>query len=91
MRINIYAEELPTERCVERVTKQSDTGTIYSGARLYLKSPSDLHDSLGDDDRSAITVWGPRSRVAALLREMADAMEGLVDQRPAGGNRRGLE
>ena len=77
MRINVYAEELPEERAVERVeTTISGTGAKFFGARLYLLSAKELHDYPGDDDRSAITFWGPRRRVARLLRELADAMDG---------------
>jgi hypothetical protein len=79
VRINIYAEELPDERAVERVSKTADTGRTYFGARLYLKSPEALHDRDGDDDRSAITFWGPREKVAALLRQLADTMERAAD------------
>lgn len=75
MRINIYAEELPTERRVERISTTADTGRTYFGARVYLQSPESLHDEPGDDDRSAITFWGPREKVAALLRELADTMQ----------------
>ena len=75
MRINVYAEELPTERRVERVKTTADTGRTFFGARIYLASAKELHDEPGDDDRSAITFWGPRSKVAALLREAADAVE----------------
>lgn len=74
MRINVYAEELPTERRVERVSTTAKTGRTYYGARVYLQSAESLHDKDGDDDRSAITFWGPREKVAALLRELADAM-----------------
>ena len=75
MRINIYAEELYDDehpRCVERVSTTADTGRTFFGARLYLLSASELHDELGDDDRSAITIWGPREKVAKILRRMAD-------------------
>jgi hypothetical protein len=75
VRINVYAEELPDERAVERVETTAKTGRTYFGARLYLKSPEALHDDPEDDDRSAITFWGPRAKVAKLLRELADAME----------------
>lgn len=75
MRINVYAEELPGERRCERTHATADTGRTYYGARLYLKSANELHDEPGDDDRSAITFWGPRQKVAALLRELADTME----------------
>jgi len=79
MRVNIYAEELPECRPLERVTKLSETGRRYYGVRLFLKSPKELHDRDGDDDRSAITFWGPRTKVAALLRRLADEMDGGVD------------
>ena len=81
MRINVYAEELPdlhgpAARRVERVSTKANTGVTFYGARLYLKSPEELHDSPTDDDRSAITIWGAPSKVAELLRELASAMDG---------------
>jgi len=78
MRINVYAEELPNEGAelvVSRVMKRADTGRVFFGARLYLKSANDLHYSPEDDDRSAITIWGPRAKVAKLLWMMAREME----------------
>ena len=54
----------------------TETGRTYYGARIYLESPSALHDTPGDDDRSAITFWGPPAKVAALLRKAADQMDG---------------
>lgn len=75
MRINIYAEELPDERRVEQVTTTTDEGRTYFGARIYLKSPEELHDDKYDDDRNAVTFWGPRAVVAQLLREAADAVD----------------
>ena len=79
MRINIYAEELfekGSARAMERVSKTTDSGRTFFGARLYLKSAEELHDTPDDDDRSAVTIWGPRDHVARLLRDLADAMEG---------------
>lgn len=76
MRINVYAEELPSERAVERVETTAKTGRTYYGARIYLQSAESLHDRDGDDDRSAITFWGPRAKVASLLRAAADTLEG---------------
>ena len=76
MRVNIYFEELPEHRRVKRVETIADTGVPYEGIRIFLKSPSDLHDTDGDDDRSAVTFWGPRDKVARLLREAAKAMDG---------------
>ena len=79
MRINIYAEELPAlddPRATERVSKYvEETKRTFFGARLYLKSALALHDHQDDDDRSAITIWGPRTRVAALLHRMAEEMD----------------
>ena len=77
MRINVYAEELPEldySRAVAVVEKTADTGRVFYGARLFLESPSSLHDEPGDDDRSAVTIWGPREKVATLLRMLADRM-----------------
>ena len=50
-------------------------GRTFFGARLFLKSPDALYDTPDDDDRSAITIWGPRVQVAKLLRHMADEVE----------------
>ena len=76
MRVNVYAEELPEDnaRAIERVEKVAVTGTTFFGVRLYLKSASELHDTPADDDRSTITFWGPREKVALLLHRMADAI-----------------
>lgn len=77
MRINVYAEELPDtldERAIQRVEKIADTGTTFSGVRIFLKSPDALHDTPEDDDRSAITFWGPREQVSLLLHKAADAI-----------------
>ena len=77
MRINIYAEELPDlddPRAVECVSTTADTGRTFFGARLYLKSANELHDTPDDDDRSAITIWGPRSKVVELLQGMINAV-----------------
>ena len=85
MRTNVYAEELYDldevdenfhHRVVEVVkTKVKATGLTFFGARLFLKSATELHNTPDDDDRSAITIWGPRAKVAKLLRKMADEME----------------
>ena len=86
MRINIYAEELPDERRVERMkTHVEERNRTFFGARIYLRSASELHDEPGDDDRSAITFWGPRDKVAALLREAADAMDDGAGRYSGGG------
>lgn len=65
MRINVYSQELLTEmtsqRQLETVIKESDTGVTYSAVRMFLASPEELHDTDTDDDRSAITIWLPQS------------------------------
>ncbi len=82
MRINVYAEELYKvhQKQVERVrtivpaTEDRLARTFY-GARIFLRSATELHHNPDDDDRSAITFWGQPSKVAALLRQLADEME----------------
>lgn len=56
MRINVYAEEITHD--VTFITKTVD-GRRFYGIRMFLKSPADLHNSVEDDDRSAITFWVP--------------------------------
>ena len=78
MRINIYGEELPDaddNHAFQRVNKVTDTGKIYFGTRVCLRSAKELHYTDEDDDRSAVTFWGPKDKVAAILRRMADQME----------------
>ena len=57
MRMNIYSEELTGE--IKLVTKFADTGIMFTGLRIFLASPRELHNDPGDDDRSAITFWWP--------------------------------
>ena len=59
MRINVYSQELTDEVQVE--TKTSNTGRVYSAVRLMLHSSDRLHHEPGDDDRSGVTFWLPRS------------------------------
>ena len=42
MRINVYAEEYPTDRRVELAKKTADTGRTFFGARIFLASPETL-------------------------------------------------
>lgn len=62
MRVNVYTQEL-TSDC-ELVRKEGTNlrgeNEVFYGIRLYLKSPSELHSTEIDDDRSAITFWLPR-------------------------------
>ena len=75
MRINVYSQELTKE--VALVSKQSTTGVVYYGVRLYLASPDILHHTADDDDRSAITFWIPQAEcfdkadLASVFVEMA--------------------
>jgi hypothetical protein len=57
MRINIYSQELTKE--IILVRKTADTGREYFGVRFMLASPSVLHHTAEDDDRSGITFWIP--------------------------------
>jgi hypothetical protein len=61
MRINVYSQELTTE--VHLIEKESNTGLIYSAVQLMLhSSPMLHHPPSGDDDRSAVTFWLPKSK-----------------------------
>lgn len=90
MRLNVYSQELITEHLhvqddpegaflpgiLELVTQLADTGVTYSAVRMYLHSPEQLHCHPGDDDRSAITFWLPKSVerrefLAARFEQMA--------------------
>jgi hypothetical protein len=63
MRINVYSQEINLNTsAVELVEQQADTGITYGAVRLFLHSSDRLHDVPGDDDRSAITFWLPKSR-----------------------------
>lgn len=74
MRLNVYSQELLIDNVLlahledengmpttELVTKEADTGVVYSGVRLFLRSPEEIHQTLEDDDRSGITFWLPKS------------------------------
>jgi hypothetical protein len=65
MRINVYSQELITEgparQALEAVTVDAGTGVTYSGVRMFLHSAEQLHHREGDDDRSALTFWLPKS------------------------------
>ena len=71
MRINVYSQELTRE--VLLVAKPSNTGVTYHAAQLVLHSSDRLHHPPQDDDRSAVTLWMPKS--PARREEMARAFE----------------
>lgn len=75
MRINVYSQELTDE--VKVIEKESNTGLVYTAVQLILHSSEKLHHPPADDDRSAVTIWLPKSRerrqaLANTLRAMAD-------------------
>lgn len=75
MRVNVYSQELTSE--VNLIAKESNTGVTYHAVQLMLHSSHRLHHPPQDDDRSAVTIWLPRSRnrrlaLAETLKEMAE-------------------
>lgn len=73
MRINVYSQELTEE--VYLISKESNTGLIYSAVQFMLHSSPKLHHPPEDDDRSAVTFWLPKSaeRREALARAFENA------------------
>ena len=81
MRVNIYSQELTDE--VKLIRKESNTGVVYHAVQLVLHSSPMLHHPPADDDRSAITIWLPKSkeRRATLAQALID-MAKLVHAAP---------
>lgn len=75
MRINVYSQELTSE--VLLISKESNTGIVYHGVQLVLHSSPMLHHPPDDDDRSAITLWLPRSEERRIA--LADALHNMAD------------
>ena len=73
MRVNVYAEELSDD--VRVVHTKADTGRTYSGVRFLLHSSDYLHYNDGDDDRSAVTFWGPVAKLRELLTKALNSLE----------------
>jgi hypothetical protein len=81
MRINVYSQEL-TNEC-HLISKESNTGISYHAVQLMLHSSEKLHHPPEDDDRSAVTLWLPRSIERRLaLAETLEAMADLVRNAP---------
>lgn len=83
MRINVYSQELTNE--VKLIAKESNTGLTYSAVQLMLHSSPMLHHPPADDDRSAVTIWLPRSAerrvdLANALKAMAELVLGAPDE-----------
>jgi hypothetical protein len=74
MRINVYSQELTNE--VHIIEKVSNTGLVYSAVQLMLHSSPMLHHP-PDDDRSAVTIWLPKS--TERRQELADALRAMAD------------
>ena len=81
MRTNVYAQELTNE--VKLVAKKSNTGITYHAVQLMLHSSPMLHHPPQDDDRSAISIWLPKSQLRReALANSLEEMARLVRQAP---------
>jgi hypothetical protein len=76
VRINVYAEELSTE--TEWVTKVVD-GKKFFAVRLFLKSAKELHHTINDDDRTAITFWVPWRQGTNHHQELIAVFDALAE------------
>lgn len=79
MRINIYSQEITADiRLIEQLDR--DGRNKHVGVRIFLASPDILHNTLDDDDRSAVTFWVPNchSYPPVLLAEVLEDMGGLI-------------
>lgn len=85
MRINVYSQELTSE--VKVIEKTSNTGLVYSAVQLMLHSSPMLHHPPADDDRSAVTIWLPRSkeRRQALADALTEMARHVLEARPETG------
>lgn len=87
MRINVYSQELTDE--VNVVEKVSNTGLVYSAVQLMLHSSDKLHHPPQDDDRSAVTLWLPKS--AARRESLAKTLEEMAQKVRAARPETGLD
>lgn len=74
MRINVYSQELTNE--INVIEKVSNTGLTYTAVQLMLHSSPMLHHPPQDDDRSAVTLWLPKS--AQRREELAKTLERMA-------------
>lgn len=87
MRINVYSQELTDE--VQVFNKTSNTGLIYSAVALMLHSSERLHHPPQDDDRSAVTIWLPKS--AERREALAQTFERMAGEVRAAPSETGLD
>jgi hypothetical protein len=82
MRVNVYSQELTEE--AHLISKGANTGIQYHAVQLMLHSSPTLHHPPADDDRSAVTIWLPRSaaRRESLARTL-ESMAALVRSAPS--------
>jgi hypothetical protein len=82
MRINVYSQELTDE--ARLIAKESNTEVTYHAVQLMLHSSPMLHHPPADDDRSAVTIWLPKSRERReSLARTLQAMAALVLSAPS--------
>ena len=82
-RINVYAEELtPETALVTKTVNDAEFGerTFY-GLRVFFHSPDQLHHSVEDDDRTAITFWARWTKAQGTdFKVIAEMLRGLTDR-----------
>lgn len=77
MRLNIYQEEITNE--VALVSKTTEAGRTFYGARVFLASAPELHHTEDDDDRSAVTFWvGKKSDAHKLVVRLPGLLMGAL-------------
>lgn len=85
MRVNVYSQELTDEITLVNKRGTNDEGDPedFYGVRLFLHSPELLHHTPTDDDRSAVTIWLPKSqeRRTSLVNTL-NMLADMVDNAP---------
>lgn len=82
MRINVYSQELTNE--ARLISKGANTGIEYHAVQLMLHSSPMLHHPPADDDRSAVTIWLPRTQARReALAETLERMAAIVREAPS--------
>ncbi len=76
MRVNVYSEELSKQVVNVKKGRGYDNSVFY-GTRIFLLSPPELHNTLSDDDRSAVTFWFASEKVRDQL---SAAIAGVIVQ-----------